>query len=277
MLKQRREAPAIFNHIILSLLVVFALLPIMVLFFNSVKSNAEIGSNPLGPPRELHFENFKTAWERGKFSRTMRNSVVLVIGTVTSVLVLGGLAAYSLARLKPPGSDGFMLYMLVAATIPLWLYLIPLFILWRSLNLLNNPLGLILIYTATNSPLAIFLLRSFLISIPRELEDAAFMDGANKLQTFFRIILPLAWTGFLTVGLVVGLGVWSEFQIALIFVQLPEFYPVTTSYFAFASRFGRDWALTSAAAVMMIAPVIIFFLALQRRFVDGLTAGSVKS
>ncbi len=276
MLKQRREAPAIFNHLILSLLVVFALLPIVVLFFNSLKSNAEIGTNPLGPPREIHLENFQTAWERGNFSRTMRNSVVLVIGTVSLVLVLGGLAAYSLARLKPAGSDGFMLYMLVAATIPLWLYLIPLFILWRTLGLLNNPLGLILIYTATNAPLAVFLLRSFLISIPRELEDAAFIDGASKFQTFFRIILPLAWTGFLTVGLVVGLGVWSEFQIALIFVQLPEFYPVTTSYFAFASRFGRDWALTSAAAVMMIAPVIIFFLALQRRFVDGLTAGSVK-
>ena len=277
MFKQRREAPAILNHFILSLLVVFALTPIVILFFNSVKSNAEIAVNPLGPPKEIHLENFRNAWERGNFAQTMRNSTILVVGTLVLVLVLGGLAAYSLARLNPPGSNAFMLYMLVAATIPLWLYLIPLFILWRSLNLLNNPLGLILIYTATNAPLAVFLLRSFLISIPRELEDAATVDGANKLQTFFRIILPLAWTGFLTVGLVVGLAVWSEFQIALIFVQLPEFHPVTTSYFKFASRFGRDWALTSAGAVMMIAPVLIFFLALQRRFIDGLTAGSVKS
>ena len=169
-----------------------------------------------------------------------------------------------------------MFYMLVGATLPIWLYMIPLFILWRTLGLLNQPVGLIMIYTALNAPLAVFLLRSFLLNIPKELEDAAVVDGANRLQTFVRIILPLAWSGFLTVGLIVGLAVWGEFQIALIFVHDPDFFPVTTSYFAFANRFGRDWALTSAAAVMMIAPVIVFFLAMQRRFVGRLDAGKCK-
>lgn len=275
MIRGRRRISAL-NHLVLVALAAFALMPIMVLFFNAFKSSSEIGANPLGPPRELHLENFREAWERGNFAQTMRNSVVLVAGTVTLVLFLGGLAAYSLARLKPPGSDAFMGYMLAASTLPIWLYLVPLFILWRSLHLLNNPLGLILIYTALNAPLAVFLLRSFLINVPQELEDAAVVDGATKLQAFFRIILPLAWSSFLTVGLVVALSVWGEFQIALIFVQLPDFYPVTTSYFAFASRFGRDWALTSASAVMMIAPVVLFFVVLQRQFIEGLTQGSVK-
>ena len=267
---------SLLSHVVLIALAAFALLPVMVLVFNSVKSSAEIAVNPLGPPRELHLENFREAWQQGGFARTMRNSVVLVSGTVALVLFLGGLAAYSLARLKPPGSDAFMGYMLIAATLPVWLYLVPLFVLWRSLHLLNNPLGLVLIYTALNAPLAIFLLRSFLVNVPQELEDAAVVDGATKLQAFFRIILPLAWSSFLTVGLVVALSVWGEFQIALIFIQVPDFYPVTTSYFAFANRFGRDWALTSASAVMMIAPVIIFFVALQRKFIEGLTQGSVK-
>jgi raffinose/stachyose/melibiose transport system permease protein len=272
-----REPSKFFNHLILSLLTAFALVPILVLGFNSLKSRSEIGENPLGFPRTFQLENFPNAWQQGNFSTTMRNSVLFVIGTVASVLVLGGLAAYSLARLKPPGADGFMLYMLVAATIPIWLYLVPLFTLWRTLGLLNNPLGLIMIYTALNAPFAIFLLRTFLLAIPRELEDAALVDGANRFQTLLRIILPLSWSGFLTVGLVVALGVWGEFQIALIFVHDPNLFPVTTSYFAFVNRFGRDWALTSAAAVMMIAPVIIFFLALQRRFIEGLTQGSVKT
>lgn len=267
---------ALLNHAVLVALAAFALLPIAVLLFNSVKSSAEIGVNPLGPPRVVELGNFREAWERGNFARTMRNSVVLVVGTVSLVLLFGGLAAYSLARLKPPGADVFMGYMLVTATLPIWLYLVPLFVLWRSLHLLNNPFGLILIYTALNAPLAIFLLRSFLLSVPQELEDAAVVDGANKLQAFFRIILPLAWSSFLTVGLVVALSVWGEFQIAIIFVQLPDFYPVTTSYFAFANRFGRDWALTSASAVMMIAPVMLFFIVLQRKFIEGLTQGSVK-
>lgn len=272
-----REPSKIFNHLVLSLLTAFALVPILILGFNSLKSRNEIGQNPLGFPRAIQFENFPNAWQQGKFATTMRNSVLFVTGTVLSVLVLGGLAAYSLARLKPPGADSFMLYMLIAATIPIWLYLVPLFTLWRTLGLLNNPLGLIMIYTALNAPFAIFLLRTFLLSIPRELEDAALVDGANRFQTLLRIILPLSWSGFLTVGLVVALSVWGEFQIALIFVHDPNLFPVTTSYFAFVNRFGRDWALTSAAAVMMIAPVIIFFLALQRRFIEGLTQGSVKT
>jgi raffinose/stachyose/melibiose transport system permease protein len=273
----QREPSKFLNHLVLSLLTAFAIAPILILGFNSLKSRAEIGENPLGFPQRIQLENFPNAWQQGKFAMTMRNSVLFVIGTVASVLVLGGLAAYSLARLKPPGADGFMLYMLVAATIPVWLYLVPLFTLWRTLGLLNNPLGLIMIYTALNAPFAIFLLRTFLLAIPRELEDAALVDGANRFQTLLRIILPLSWSGFLTVGLVVALGVWGEFQIALIFVHDPNLFPVTTSYFAFVNRFGRNWALTSAAAVMMIAPVIIFFLALQRRFIEGLTQGSVKT
>lgn len=274
---ERRETGGLFNHIVLVLMVTFAVAPILVLLFNSVKDRAELAQNPLGPPSEIHLENFPKAWSQGNFGTTARNSAVLVVGTVTSVLMLGGLAAYSLARLNPPGADGFMFYMLVAATLPIWLYMIPLFVLWRTLGLLNNPLGLIMIYTAVNAPLAVFLLRSYLLNIPRELDDAALVDGANRLQIFIRIILPLSWTGFLTVGLVVALAVWGEFQIALVFVHDPDLFPVTTSYFKFINRFGRDWALTSAAAVMMIAPVVIFFLALQRRFVEGLTQGSVKS
>ncbi len=273
----RRDPSVIFNHIVLILLTAFALAPILILGFNSVKSKNEIGENPLGFPRQIQLKNFSNAWQQGKFSTTMRNSVIFVLGTVISVLVLGGLAAYSLARLKPPGADGFMLYILIASTLPIWLYLVPLFTLWRTLGLLNKPLGLIMIYTALNSPFAIFLLRTFLLSIPRELEDAALVDGANRFQTLLRIILPLSWSGFLTVGLVVALSVWGEFQIALIFVHDPNLFPVTTSYFAFVNRFGRDWALTSAAAVMMIAPVIFIFLMLQRRFIEGLTQGSVKT
>jgi raffinose/stachyose/melibiose transport system permease protein len=169
-----------------------------------------------------------------------------------------------------------MLYMLVASTIPIWLYLVPLFFLWRTLDLINNRFGLMLIYVALNAPLSIFLLRSYLVGLSVDFEDAARVDGANELQVLTRIVMPLTWPGFLTVGLVVGLGVWSEFQIALIFVNDPKMFPVTTSFFKFTDRFSRDWALTSAGAVLMIFPVLVLFLALQRRFIDGLTQGGVK-
>ena len=115
-----------------------------------------------------------------------------------------------------------------------------------------------------------------MIGLSKDFEDAARVDGANELQIITRVVLPLVWPGFLTVGLVVGLAVWGEFQLALIFIQDPDAAPITTSYFKFTQRFGRDWPLTSAGAVMMIFPVLVFFLALQRRFIEGLTQGGVK-
>jgi raffinose/stachyose/melibiose transport system permease protein len=170
-----------------------------------------------------------------------------------------------------------MLYMLGGSTLPIWLFLVPLYSLWRILGLVDTLFGLILIYIALNSPFAIFLLRSYMVQIPRDFEDAARVDGASELQVLTRVMLPLAWPGFLTVGLVTALGVWGEFQVALIFVHVPELFPVTTSYWYFTTRYSRDWSLTSAGAVMMIAPVLIFFFSLQRQFIEGLTQGGLKA
>jgi len=272
----RRGTSLVPNYVVLTLLLIFAIGPILVLGFNSLKNNAEIGRNPLGPPTALHIDNFSRAWQIGDFGLTMRNSAILVVGTVAGVLALGGLAAYSLARLDVPGGNILMGYLLVASTIPIWLFLVPLFILWRNLGLINSRIGLLLLYIPLNAPFAIFLLRSYMVQLPRDFEDSARVDGANEVQVFTRVVLPLSWPGFLTVGLVVALSVWSEFPLALTFVNDPDLFPVATSYFKFTTRFSRDWALTSAGAVMMIAPVLIIFLALQRRFIEGLTQGGIK-
>ncbi len=267
----------VFNHTVLLLMTAFAIAPLLVLAFNSFKSNAEIGSNPLGPPGSLILDNYERAWDQGNFATTMRNSVIYVVVTIAAELVLGGLAAYALARKRPPGSDLLMLYFLVASTVPLWMYIVPLFVQFRTLKLLGTMHGLIIIYVAGNAPLTIFLLRSYMIDLPSELEDAARVDGANEFQVLTRIVLPLTKPGFLTVGLVVGLGVWNEFTLALTFIHDPNFAPVTTSFFKFTDRFARDWALTSAGAVIIIFPVMVLFLALQRQFIEGLAEGGIKT
>ena len=274
---RQRRTDLRLNYTVLIILVLLALGPLVILLFNALKSSSEVAQNPLGLPRAIHLENFVNAWTVGEFNTTTINSLILVVATVCSVLLFGGLAAYSLARLQPPGANFFMLYMLGGSTLPIWLFLVPLYFLWNQLGLINSLLGLIIIYTALNSPLAIFLLRSYMVNLPPDFEDAARVDGASELQVLTNVILPLAWPGFLTVGLVVGLGVWSEFQIALIFINDPNLFPVTTSYYKFTGRFSRDWALTSAAAVMMIAPILALFLGLQRRFIEGLTQGGLKS
>ena len=234
------------------------------LAFNSLKTTPELVVNPLGFPRSFRPLNFADAWRQGGFQTAAMNSVFLVVTTVALELLLAGLAAYSLARLNPPGHNAFMLYLLVGSILPIWLFLVPLFYLWSQLGLRNTLYGLT------------FLLRAFMVQIPRDCEDAARVDGTNEIGVFTRVVLPLTWPGFLTVGLVVGLGVWNEFQTALIFTSDPDLFPVALSYYKFPSRFGRDWTLTSAAAVMMIAPVLLLFLALQRRFIAGLSQGGLK-
>jgi raffinose/stachyose/melibiose transport system permease protein len=222
------------------------------------------------------WENYPKAWEVGNFSTTTVNSAILVAGTVVGVLVFGGMAAYSLAKLNLPGSDGFMLYLLVGSSLPVQLFLVPLFFLWKNMGLINNLFGLILIYIALNSPFAIFLLRSYMLQLPSDFEDAARVDGANEWQVFTRVVVPLSWPGFLTAGLVVALAVWNEFLMATVFLTDQSLFTVVTSYYNFTTRFSRDWGLTSAAAMMMLLPILFIFLSLQRRFIEGLTQGGLK-
>lgn len=264
------------NYFMLTLLTIFALGPLAILGFNSLKGRAEIGRNPLGFPREFLWQNYPDAWKVGNFSTTVQNSGILVGITVIGVLVLGGMAAYSLAKLNMPGSGIVMLYLLIGSSLPIQLFLVPLFFLWQKLGLVNNLPGLSLIYIAINAPLAIFLLRSYMVQLPSDFEDAARVDGANEWKIFTQIIIPLSWPGFLTVGLVVSLSVWNEFLLATVFLTDQSKFTVVTSYYNFTSRFSRDWGLTSAAAMMMIVPIIVIFLSLQRKFVEGLTQGGLK-
>jgi raffinose/stachyose/melibiose transport system permease protein len=274
--RSRRELSLIPNYVILGVLFIFAMGPLLILAFNSLKDRAELGSNPLGVPRSITWDNYPRAWEIGNFSTTAANSAILVAGTVVAVLLLGGMAAYSLAKLDLPGGNGLMLYLLVASSLPIHLFLVPLFFFWRQLGLVNNLFGLILIYIAVNAPLAIFLLRSYMVQLPRDFEDAARVDGASEWQVFTKVVVPLSWPGFLTVGLVVSLAVWNEFLLATVFLTEQSKFTVVTSYQNFSTQFSRDWSLTSAAAVMMIAPILIIFLVFQRRFIEGMTQGGMK-
>ena len=274
--RQRREPSKIPYYVILVILALFALGPLVILVFNSLKSKAEIGRNPLGLPLSPVFENFPVAWTQGDFSTTMVNSTILTFGTIFGVCIIAGTSAYAMARLNLPGTDAVLLYLFVVSAVPFQLFLIPLFFLWSTLNLTNTRFGLIVIYWAIFSPLGTLLLRSYLVQLPRDFEDAARIDGANELQVLLRVVLPLSWPGLLTVALVSGLATWNEFFFALTFIQDNNLKPVTTSFLAFQTTFSQDWALTSAAAIYIMLPIVVLFLILQRRFISGLTAGGLK-
>jgi raffinose/stachyose/melibiose transport system permease protein len=274
--RARREPSKAPYYVVLILLALFALGPLLVLAFNSLKLDAEIGRNPLGPPLSPDFENFSNAWVQGNFATTMLNSTILTVGTIVGVCVIAGTAAYAMSRLDLPGTDAVLLYLFVASAIPFQIFLVPLFFLWSILQLTNTLFGLIVIYWAVFSPLATLLLRSYLVALPRDFEDAARIDGASELQVLLRVVLPLSWPGFLTIALVSGIATWNEFLFAVTFIQDNNLKPIITSFWAFRSNFSTDWGLTSAAGIIVILPIIVLFLILQRRFISGLTAGGLK-
>ena len=271
-----RKTELISNYFILTILALFCILPILLMFFNSIKPQEEFGLNPLGFPMSIRLENFVDAWILGEYAQIFLNSSKLVIGTLILNLTVSGLAGFSLAKLKPKGSDVFLLYLLVGISIPAQMFILPLFLLWKELGLMNTHIGLIIIYAGLNAPFATFLIRSYMVQLPDELFEAAKIDGASTLQLFYKIALPISWPVFLTAGLVVGLAVWNEFLFALTFIQDESSKPIATILFAFQSRFENDWGLVNASAVMMLAPVVVLFMFFQKRFIAGLTSGASK-
>lgn len=155
------------------------------------------------------------------------------------------------------------------------MFLVPLFYIWSNVGLYDTRIGLVLIYVGLFSPFATLLLRSFMLTLPKEFEEAARVDGASELKILTRLVLPNALPGLLTIALVTGLSAYNEFLFAITLIQDSSLLPVSTTFFSFQQGFTQDFALISAAGVIMIAPMLILFLLLQRRFIDGLSSSGL--
>jgi raffinose/stachyose/melibiose transport system permease protein len=256
-------------------LAAYAVGPLVIFVFSALKTQADLGNHPLSPPTHFEWHNFADAWTQASMGAGLINSVIIVAGTVLGVCVVSGCAAYAMARLNLPGRGGVMMYLIVSSALPIQLFLVPLFYLWTRLNLYDTLFGLIVIYWAIFSPFATLLLRSFLLALPRDYEQAARIDGAGELTVLLRIVLPLSWPGFLTVALVTGLSAYNEFLLAVTFIQTPSRLPVSIALFSFQQGYTQNYALVSAAGLIMLAPMVILFLALQRRFISGLVSSGL--
>ncbi|MET9245518.1 carbohydrate ABC transporter permease [Nonomuraea sp. NPDC003709] len=265
-----------FVYLTLTVLAVYALGPMLVFVLASLKTPSEISANPLGLPGEFRWENFATAWTDANMGAGLVNSAIIAVSTAAGVCVISGCAAYALGRLDLPKPGLFILYLLVASSLPIQLFLVPLLSLWTKIGLYDSRFGLIVIYWAIYSPFATLLIRSFLLAVPREYEAAARLDGAGEVRLFTRIVFPLIWPGVLTAGLIAGLQAYNEFLLAVTFIQDSEKLPVSLSLYSFQQGFSPDWALVSAAGLIMALPPLVLFLSLQRRFVEGYTSSGMS-
>ncbi|MFB2565334.1 carbohydrate ABC transporter permease [Rhizobium sp. IMFF44] len=263
-------------YILLGIFAFIALFPITLLVLNSLKPAAQIVQNPLGLPQPIRWQNFANAWNHAKFSQTFINSLIVSGTTIVLVCTTSSLTAYVIARRKIKSWKIFTFYLLATTTAPIQLYIFPLYFGFAKLGLINNIFGVALIYTALYSPFAVMLLRTYFLAVPKELEEAAIVDGATHWQVFWRVMLPIVSPGILTVALIIGLNSWNEFLIATTFLQKQENMTAVIAFFLLSGQYSSDWGEIMAAALIIVVPVVALFVFMQKRFIEGMAGGSVK-
>lgn len=256
--------------------VLVAVLPLLLVALNTFKPHAAIVANPLSLPTDFTFANFARAWKGGNFGVGIVNSLLLSGTTVIVTLACASMAAFALARRQIAGWQLLTIYFLCATTVPIQLFLFPLYFVFAKLGIIGNFVATGLVLAAINLPVSIFLLRAYVISIPNEIDDAAFMDGATPWQTFWHIILPLMRPGMVTVAILVFLNSWNEFLITSTFQKGRGNVTMTLGYLSMNGTYATDQGAMMAGAFILVAPIVVFFLIMQRFFVAGMTAGAVK-
>ncbi len=266
-----------FVHVVLIIILLFQVYPLSTMIINSFRTDASIKRSPLGLPDLMAFDNYISTWQRGGYARAYINSVLVGAAVIFLVLLATGLAAYSMVKLELPHRNFFSGYFLLVMAIPTFLYIVPVYYLFHNMNLTDNLAGLILVYTANQIPFNLMLIRTFMIGMPKELEEASRVDGASEFKTFLKITLPLAKPIFITVALLVFVQTWNEFLWANTFLSSEEWKTVATRFVKFVGEHNSDLSKIFTAGCISLGPIIVLYLFLQRHFIEGMTSGSVKA
>lgn len=275
-MKKKNNTLTIVMHIFMLLVTAFCMIPLFMLFMNSLKTSDEVLVNPMGMPSAPQWNNYLTVWTEGGYGSAFCNSIICMIVVIIVVVGTCGMCAYAITKLRPRGAKVVSNYFMFTMSVSVTLCLIPLLVIWMKLKLMDTLQGLILIYIGINIPLIMTIMKSFFIGIPDEIMESARIDGCGEWQMLWKIVFPVSKPIFLTASLLVGLSVWNEFFYANSFIQTDGFRTVATRYLAFVGSYSSDWSKICAAGVITIFPMIVLYLLFQRQFIEGLTAGSVK-
>jgi trehalose/maltose transport system permease protein len=258
-------------------IVLFCLFPFYWLVNTSLKTGPDLSSANLLPPNPT-LDNFTSVFENADFTMALRNSTIIALSVTALSLLLGSFAGYALARLRLPRKFLILAIFLSISTFPPIAIAAPVFQLWNDIGLYDTYIGLILPSLTFALPLTVYILASFFRDIPRELEEAALIDGATHFQAFRKVIVPLAAPGVITAGLLCFIFAWNEFLFAITLTSTPERRPVPAAiaFFTGSQQFEVPLGTISAASVVVTVPLIILVLIFQKRIVSGLTAGAVK-
>lgn len=270
----------VFLGTVLGLAIIWYNFPIWYTFVSSLKSLEAIRNNPitLWPmnPVDPIWVNYVELWTQRQFDAYTSNSIMVAVITTFIVMILGTLGGYGFSRFRFKYDNYVFIGILMARLLPPIGMLVPFYRLFLNMNLLNTEIVLIIVHTYLNLPLVIWLMRNYFISIPADLDEAAYIDGATRFQTFKDIILPLAKPGIAAVGILTFLFSWREFLMAFSMTTSPEAMTVPVAATLFQQDVVVEWNFLSAAGFIAMLPGLLFVIVFQRYIVTGLTSGAVK-
>ncbi|WP_078856937.1 carbohydrate ABC transporter permease [Streptomyces sp. NBRC 109706] len=247
--------------------------PFYVFLSISLKTPDEVASDPLGPPSGLHLDNYTTAWREAELGQALFNSTVVAAISVALLIALGSLAAYTIARRAGRLSYTTYVLFLLGIMIPLQLGMVPLYQLMRDIDLLQTYTSLIIFNVGTQLPMTVFLYAGFTRALPREYEEAAYVDGAGTLRTFLGVVFPLLRPVTGTVVIISSINVWNEFLTPLLYVGGSSQQTLPVAIFAFRGEFSTNWGVIFAGMVLAILPILLVYFLLQKSIIKGFASG----
>jgi raffinose/stachyose/melibiose transport system permease protein len=254
----------------------FTLSPLILALMNSFKTNGEILTNVLSLPKSISGENYVRSFDKMHYLQSLVNTVILAGGSVSLIVLFSALAGWKLCRTKTKLS-GFLLSLFVfSMLIPFSSIMIPLYKVVMAFNIKNSLIGLCFVYAGLGVSMAIFLYHGFVKSIPKELEEAAAIDGCSPLQTFFRIVFPMLKPVTATICITNVLWIWNDFLLPLIVISDNKKYTLLLSTNTLFGQYSSDWSAILSALVIAALPVIVFYALLQKQILKGITDGAMK-
>lgn len=277
----RKLLPRVLQYLILSIVVVVIFVPLIILIFGSLKTTGMMYSHPYTIPNPPYWDNLTSILSSAVFWRMMLNSILVMVGTTTGVILVCGLAAFVFARMEFRGKSWFFNLFTIGLMFPINVAILPVYFVLRQLNdlgihMIDSMWGIILVQLAFQISGNITILRGFFTAIPAELQDAAYIDGCNAFGFFWRILLPLAKPALSAVAALTMIVSWNDLLVPLVILNNDKLWTLPLGTMQFQGQYGQDLALVSAFVLLSSIPTIVFYMFAERQIVSGLTAGAVK-
>lgn len=261
---------------VLWLILVMHIYPVLLVLISSVKTKHELAINPFGLPKEMSFQSFNTAFQTMHYIRSVLNTSLIAVLSVGGIVVMAAMAAYIIVRRNNRFYNAMYYLFLAGMIVPFQMTMIPLYKVLLTYKLINTYQGVIFIYLGMLAPFSVFLLSGFVKNVPRELEEAALIDGCGVFKSFFKVVFPLLRPAVTTISVLNLFHIWNDFLMPLLYLSDNKKMTITVQLASFQGRYFNDWSLIFAGVCMIIFPMLVVYLFAQRFIISGITAGAVK-